>query len=113
MASDVVLAVEEAPPTPTVRAGGIHGTDRAVHSRGHALSSQLHVAEYAEDENCITCARARSCEPPNACANDSSSREDCGDMRRALGRGRIDTQHTWLFEWTWRKSGGNEDLKVV
>ena len=32
LASDVVLAVEEAPPTPTVRAGGIHGTDRAKES---------------------------------------------------------------------------------
>ena len=89
------------------------GCEARTHPRdgqGRALSSarplgtrdSSRCAERAEDENRITCARARSREQPNARANDSSSREDHGDMRRRLGRARIDARLTWLFELSWR-----------
>ena len=86
---------------------------RAVHSRVHALPGQPHRPERAVDRNRVACARARSCETPNTCANGSSSREDCGDMRRVLRRGRIEALLTWLFEWSWRSVAGNPLLKLV
>ena len=111
-ASDVALAVQEGPPIPPVRAGPIHGMGEAAHSRVHAPSGQLNVRRVCGgDENRIPCARM-SCEPPNTCTNDSSSREDCGDMRRALGRGCIETQHTWLFECIERLSTSPPYLSI-
>ena len=54
------------------------------------------------DGICVACARPRAREPPYARANASSLHEDRGDMRRALGRGRIEMQHTWLTQLSWR-----------
>ena len=67
----------------------------------------------AVDGNRVTCTRARACEQANACANDSSSCEDHGDMRRVQGRARIEARHTWLFEQSLRSEAGKDDLKVV
>ena len=61
-----------------------------------------HGAGGGHHGNRVACVRARAHEPPNARANASLSREDRGDMRRALGRGRIETQHTWFIQLSWR-----------
>ena len=90
LAHDVAVAAQEGPPSPPVKAGPSHGLSRAVRSRAHALSGRLLHPVGTVDGNRVACARARAREPPNARSNASSSREDHGDMRRMLGRARIE-----------------------
>ena len=90
LAHAVAVAAQEGPPIPPVKAGPSHGLSRAVRSRAHALSGRLLHPVGTVDGNRVACARARAREPPNARSNASSSREDHGDMRRMLGRARIE-----------------------
>jgi hypothetical protein len=70
---------------------------RDVHSKVLALSGQLHRPDSANDRDRASCVRARAREPPNACANGSSSYDDRGHIRFILGHDRIEVRHTWLL----------------
>ena len=87
------------------------GQGRAL-ERAHALSGQAEARKSCRRGNYATCTRARPWDLPNACANESLSCGDHEDMRRVLGRARIEAHYTWLFEWPWRSAAGNPHLKV-
>jgi hypothetical protein len=108
----VSFAVQEGPPSPAVRLGPTKAVGRAARSRAHALSGQAEARKSCRRGNYATCTRARPWDLPNACANESLSCGDHEDMRRVLGRARIEAHYTWLFEWPWRSAAGNPHLKV-
>ena len=91
LACVVALAAQEDPPNPVPRLGPTEATDRAARSRARTLSGQPRCAKlprHTVDGNRVACARARTREPPNACANASPCRDDRNDMRHALARAR-------------------------
>ena len=94
-------------PTGEGRAHPRNGQGRAL-SSARPLGTAARARHFPDcctyDDSRVSCARARTCEQPNARENNSLSCDDHGDMRRGLGCARIEKWFTWLFESSWRST---------